>query len=61
MLSGYRIYNGHIKTSQGGHALTNKLLIKFLSKIIKLDLVSKKILKKSQGGRNIKKTLLANI
>ena len=30
MLSGNRIL-GHIKTSQGGHALTNKLLIKFLS------------------------------
>ena len=28
MLSGHRIL-GHIKTSQGGHALTNKLLIKF--------------------------------
>ena len=30
MLSGNRIF-GHIKTSQGGHALTNKLLQKFLS------------------------------
>ncbi|OUV60226.1 MAG: UDP-3-O-[3-hydroxymyristoyl] N-acetylglucosamine deacetylase [Candidatus Pelagibacter sp. TMED128] len=30
MLSGYRIF-GHVKTSQGGHALTNKLLIKFFS------------------------------
>jgi len=30
MLSGYRIY-GHIKTSQGGHELTNILLKKFLS------------------------------
>jgi len=30
MLSGYRIF-GHIKTSQGGHALTNKLLVKFFS------------------------------
>ena len=29
MLSGNRII-GHIKTSQGGHALTNKLLLKFL-------------------------------
>ena len=28
MLSGHRIL-GYIKTSQGGHALTNKLLIKF--------------------------------
>ena len=30
MLSGNRIF-GHIKTSQGGHALTNKLLMKFFS------------------------------
>ena len=30
MLSGNRII-GHIKTSQGGHALTNKLLLKFFS------------------------------
>ena len=30
MLSGNRIF-GHIKTSRGGHALTNKLLRKFFS------------------------------
>ena len=30
MLSGYRFF-GHIKTSQGGHQLTNDLLIKFFS------------------------------
>ena len=30
MLSGHRIF-GHIKTSQGGHQLTNDLLMKFLS------------------------------
>ena len=30
MLSGYRIF-GHIKTSQGGHQLTNVLLREFLS------------------------------
>jgi UDP-3-O-acyl-N-acetylglucosamine deacetylase len=30
MLSGNRII-GHIITSQGGHALTNKLLLKFFS------------------------------
>ena len=30
MLSGYRIF-GHVKTSQGGHQLTNVLLRKFLS------------------------------
>ena len=30
MLSGYRIF-GHLKTSQGGHQLTNALLKEFLS------------------------------
>jgi UDP-3-O-[3-hydroxymyristoyl] N-acetylglucosamine deacetylase len=30
MLSGHRIF-GHIKTTQGGHQLTNTLLDKFLS------------------------------
>ena len=30
MLSGHRIF-GHVKTSQGGHQLTNVLLKKFLS------------------------------
>ena len=30
MLSGYRIF-GHIKTSQGGHQLTNNLLREFFS------------------------------
>ena len=30
MLSGHRIF-GHIKTSQGGHELTNKLLREFLT------------------------------
>ena len=30
MLSGYRIF-GHIKTSQGGHLLTNTLLRKFFA------------------------------
>ena len=30
MLSGNRII-GHVITSQGGHALTNKLLLKFFS------------------------------
>ena len=41
MLSGHRIL-GHIKTSQGGHALTNKLLIKFLSDESNWTLESKK-------------------
>ena len=37
MLSGNRIF-GHIKTSQGGHALTNKLLTKFFSNKSNWDL-----------------------
>ena len=37
MLSGNRIF-GHIKTSQGGHALTNKLLTKFFSDKTNWDL-----------------------
>ena len=39
MLSGYRIF-GHIKTSQGGHALTNKLLTKFFSDKSNWELVN---------------------
>ena len=37
MLSGNRIF-GHIKTSRGGHALTNKLLTKFFSNKANWDL-----------------------
>ena len=36
MLSGNRIF-GHIKTSQGGHALTNKLLKKVFFRQSKLE------------------------
>ena len=39
MLSGYRIF-GHLKTSQGGHQLTNALLKKFLSDQSNWDLES---------------------
>ncbi len=39
MLSGNRIF-GHIKTSQGGHALTNKLLTKFFSDKSNWELVN---------------------
>ncbi len=61
MLSGHRIL-GHIKTSQGGHALTNKLLIKFLSDESNWTLESKKNLEtRSQMEEPPKKTLLANI
>ena len=39
MLSGNRFF-GHIKTSQGGHALTNKLLTKFFSDKSNWELVN---------------------
>ena len=39
MLSGYRIF-GHIKTSQGGHQLTNTLLKEFLSNKSNWEFVS---------------------
>ena len=61
MLSGYRIF-GHIKTSQGGHALTNKLLVKFFSNSSNWTLVSGDALeKKNQGKEALKKTLTANV
>ena len=46
MLSGYRIF-GHVKTSQGGHALTNKLLVKFFSDKSNWSLENRNIGKKN--------------
>ena len=62
MLSGNRIL-GHIKTSQGGHALTNKLLIKFLSDKSNWILESTEKLNKDndQLKASIKKPLTANL
>ena len=61
MLSGYRI-SGHIKTSQGGHALTNKLLVKFFSDSSNWTKVTGDILdKKDQNKEILKKTVSANI
>ena len=54
MLSGHRIL-GHIKTSQGGHALTNKLLIKFLSDESNWTLESKKNLETKVKWKNPQK------
>ena len=60
MLSGNRII-GHIITSQGGHALTNKLLLKFFSDKSNWSLKSiESINTKSQEKENIKKPLVAN-
>ena len=55
MLSGNRII-GHVKTSQGGHALTNKLLLKFFSNPSNWSLETGK---KDHLGFNSKKTIEA--
>jgi UDP-3-O-[3-hydroxymyristoyl] N-acetylglucosamine deacetylase len=61
MLSGNRII-GHIITSQGGHALTNKLLLKFFSDKSNWSLKSiESINTKAQEKQNIKKPLAANV
>ncbi len=61
MLSGNRIL-GHVITSQGGHALTNKLLIKFLSDKSNWSLIgSKSINEKAPIEETIKKPLTVRI
>jgi len=61
MLSGYRIF-GHVKTSQGGHALTNKLLLKFFSDQSNWSLESGNTVEKNnQIKKSLKKTLSASI
>ena len=61
MLSGNRII-GHVKTSQGGHALTNKLLLKFFSDQSNWSLKSSKsINKKAQNNETLKKPLAASL
>jgi len=61
MLSGYRIF-GRVKTSQGGHALTNKLLIKFFSDKSNWSLENGNIVEKNnQAQESFKKTLSASI
>jgi len=61
MLSGHRIF-GHVKTSQGGHALTNKLLVKFFSDKSNWSLENGNIVEKNnQTKESLKKTLSASI
>mgnify|MGYP001254264397 FL=1 len=61
MLSGNRII-GHVITSQGGHALTNKLLLKFFSDKSNWSLKgSKSINKKAQINEVLKKPLAVGI
>ena len=53
---------GHVKTSQGGHALTNKLLIKFFSDKSNWSLESSNIVEKNNKIKeSSKKTLSTNI
>tara|TARA_B100001564_G_scaffold342966_1_gene339086 strand:+ start:2012 stop:2938 length:927 start_codon:yes stop_codon:yes gene_type:complete len=61
MLSGYRMH-AHVKTSQGGHALTNKLLNKFFSDQSNWALkIGDTINANEDGKESPKKTLSANI
>ena len=61
MLSGYRIF-GHVKTSQGGHALTNKLLVKFFSDKSNWSLENANTVEKNNKIKeSFKKTLSVSI
>ena len=61
MLSGYRIF-GHVKTSQGGHALTNKLLLKLFSEKSNWLLESaNSVEKNNQIEESLKKSFSASI
>ena len=61
MLSGHRMF-GHVKTSQGGHALTNKLLVKFFSDKSNWSLETQNIVEENnQTEESLKKTLSASI
>ena len=56
MLSGNRII-GHVKTSQGGHALTNKLLLKFFSETSNWTIESGEAVYENNLAKPIKKPL----
>ena len=60
MLSGNRII-GHVKTSQGGHALTNKLLVKFFSDKSNWSTISDFRDKKDHLKDSTKRSVSANI
>ena len=61
MLSGHRIF-GHVKTSQGGHALTNKLLLKLFSEKSNWSLESaNSVEKNNQIEESLKKSFSATI
>lgn len=61
MLSGSRIL-GHVRTSQGGHSLTNKLLVKFFTDKSNWSLENgNKLEKNNQVEESTKKTISVNI
>ncbi len=60
MLSGNRIL-GHVKTSQGGHALTNKLLLKFFSDNKNWSLETNRLSKEENKTINISKKSISAI
>ena len=60
MLSGNRII-GHVITSQGGHALTNKLLIKFFSDKSNWSNIGSNSINKKARIETLKKPLTASI
>ncbi len=61
MLSGNRII-GHVITSQGGHALTNKLLLKFFADKSNWSLKSSNsINKKAEFGQTLKKPIAVGV
>ena len=61
MLSGNRII-GHVITSQGGHALTNKLLIKFFADKSNWSLKSSSTINKKAGfGESLKKPIAVGV
>ena len=59
MLSGHRIF-GHIKTSQGGHQLTNILLEKFLSHKSNWELESSESKQKDRKGSSYIRPIAVN-
>ena len=59
MLSGYRIF-GHIKTSQGGHQLTNALLKEFLTDQSNWKFASSEVKEKDNKGNSFVRPIVVN-
>ena len=60
MLSGYRVF-GHIKTSQGGHQLTNALLKEFLSNKSNWEFESLDVKEKDNKDNSYTRPIAVNI